>query len=174
MSLGYSRPLYLLPFDHRQSYVTGMFQFTPPLHRRVYQDIREGRENVHSVRQFSSRIGALITCSPEIIEERSRSLRHNGVTWAVLDDDSMRIRGTRCGCGYRELNLGVADEEERVKPPAPTSVAEVPVPTNNSEWRSHVPQSAARQDVEGVQVYRALLAMRRWSDQGSCLATASH
>ena len=31
MSLGYSRPLYLLPFDHRQSYVTGMFQFTPPL-----------------------------------------------------------------------------------------------------------------------------------------------
>jgi myo-inositol catabolism protein IolC len=31
MSLGYNRPLYLLPFDHRQSYVTGMFQFTPPL-----------------------------------------------------------------------------------------------------------------------------------------------
>jgi myo-inositol catabolism protein IolC len=31
MSLGYNRPLYLLPFDHRQSYVTGMFHFTPPL-----------------------------------------------------------------------------------------------------------------------------------------------
>jgi myo-inositol catabolism protein IolC len=29
--LGYNRPLYLLPFDHRQSYVTGMFHFTPPL-----------------------------------------------------------------------------------------------------------------------------------------------
>src|SRR5580693_5250980 len=31
MSLGYNRPLYLLPFDHRHSYVTGMFHFTPPL-----------------------------------------------------------------------------------------------------------------------------------------------
>ena len=31
MELGYSHPLYLLPFDHRQSYVTGMFQITPPL-----------------------------------------------------------------------------------------------------------------------------------------------
>lgn len=31
MSLGYNRPLYLLPFDHRQSYVTGMFHFSPPL-----------------------------------------------------------------------------------------------------------------------------------------------
>jgi myo-inositol catabolism protein IolC len=31
MSLGYDRPLYLLPFDHRQSYITGMCHFTPPL-----------------------------------------------------------------------------------------------------------------------------------------------
>ena len=31
MSLGYDRPLYLLPFDHRHSYVTGMFNFKPPL-----------------------------------------------------------------------------------------------------------------------------------------------
>jgi myo-inositol catabolism protein IolC len=31
MSLGYSAPLYLLPFDHRHSYVSGMFQLEPPL-----------------------------------------------------------------------------------------------------------------------------------------------
>jgi myo-inositol catabolism protein IolC len=31
MSLGYTRPLYLLPFDHRHSYVIGMFHATPPL-----------------------------------------------------------------------------------------------------------------------------------------------
>lgn len=31
MKLGYNRPLYLLPFDHRHSYLTGMFHFTPPL-----------------------------------------------------------------------------------------------------------------------------------------------
>lgn len=29
--LGYDRPLYLLPFDHRHSYETGMFDFAPPL-----------------------------------------------------------------------------------------------------------------------------------------------
>jgi myo-inositol catabolism protein IolC len=31
MSLGYNRLLYLLPFDHRHSYLTGMFHATPPL-----------------------------------------------------------------------------------------------------------------------------------------------
>jgi myo-inositol catabolism protein IolC len=31
MNLGYTRPLYLLPFDHRHSYVDGMFHLTPPL-----------------------------------------------------------------------------------------------------------------------------------------------
>ena len=31
MTLGYTSPLYLLPFDHRHSYVTGMFEFTTPL-----------------------------------------------------------------------------------------------------------------------------------------------
>ena len=28
---GYTDPLYLLPFDHRHSYLTGMFEFDPPL-----------------------------------------------------------------------------------------------------------------------------------------------
>ena len=31
MSLGYNRPLFLLPFDHRHSYITGLCHFTPPL-----------------------------------------------------------------------------------------------------------------------------------------------
>ncbi len=31
MTLGYNHPLYLLPFDHRHSYVSGMFQFDVPL-----------------------------------------------------------------------------------------------------------------------------------------------
>lgn len=31
MNLGYNRPLYLLPFDHRHSYVRGMFNCHPPL-----------------------------------------------------------------------------------------------------------------------------------------------
>lgn len=31
MNLGYTKSLYLLPFDHRESYVAGMFHFKPPL-----------------------------------------------------------------------------------------------------------------------------------------------
>jgi len=31
MNFGYNRPLYLLPFDHRHSFVTGLFNFDPPL-----------------------------------------------------------------------------------------------------------------------------------------------
>ena len=31
MRFGYNQPLCLLPFDHRVSYVTGMFHFDPPL-----------------------------------------------------------------------------------------------------------------------------------------------
>lgn len=31
MNLGYDKPLYLLPFDHRHSYVTDMFHLKPPL-----------------------------------------------------------------------------------------------------------------------------------------------
>ncbi|HVG55415.1 MAG TPA: DUF2090 domain-containing protein [Vicinamibacterales bacterium] len=44
MRRGYNRPLYLLPFDHRRSYVTGLFKFTPPLtaveHRAVVDSKR--------------------------------------------------------------------------------------------------------------------------------------
>jgi myo-inositol catabolism protein IolC len=39
MTLGYSDPLHILPFDHRHSYVSGMFRYRPPLtevqHARV-------------------------------------------------------------------------------------------------------------------------------------------
>ena len=31
MDIGYDRPLYILPFDHRASFEKGLFGFTPPL-----------------------------------------------------------------------------------------------------------------------------------------------
>ena len=39
MSLGYNRPLYLLPFDHRHSYVTGMFHIAPPLTAAQHEQV---------------------------------------------------------------------------------------------------------------------------------------
>jgi len=39
MSLGYNRPLYLLPFDHRHSYLAGLFRFNPPLTAEQYEEV---------------------------------------------------------------------------------------------------------------------------------------
>jgi myo-inositol catabolism protein IolC len=55
MNTGYRRSIYLLPFDHRHSYVTGMHHFTPPLtgeqdaavtasKRVIYDGFREALE----------------------------------------------------------------------------------------------------------------------------------
>jgi myo-inositol catabolism protein IolC len=47
MSLGYTSPLYLLPFDHRHSYVTGMFQFTRPLTADQHHIVAESKRVIY-------------------------------------------------------------------------------------------------------------------------------
>jgi myo-inositol catabolism protein IolC len=47
MSLGYNRPLYLLPFDHRQSYITGMFHFTPPLTTDEHDIVADSKQLIY-------------------------------------------------------------------------------------------------------------------------------
>ena len=47
MSLGYNRPLYLLPFDHRHSYVSGMFHITPPLTAAQHQQVVESKQVIY-------------------------------------------------------------------------------------------------------------------------------
>jgi myo-inositol catabolism protein IolC len=47
MSLGYRRPLYLLPFDHRHSYVTGMFKFKPPLTQVEHDQVARSKEIIY-------------------------------------------------------------------------------------------------------------------------------
>ena len=47
MRLGYNRPLYLLPFDHRQSYVTGMFHFTPPLTADEHDLVADSKQVIY-------------------------------------------------------------------------------------------------------------------------------
>jgi len=46
-TLGYNRPLYLLPFDHRQSYVTGMFHFTPPLTADEHEIVVDSKQVIY-------------------------------------------------------------------------------------------------------------------------------
>jgi myo-inositol catabolism protein IolC len=47
MSLGYNRPLYLLPFDHRHSYVTGMFNFNPPLTVDQHEAVADSKRVIY-------------------------------------------------------------------------------------------------------------------------------
>jgi myo-inositol catabolism protein IolC len=47
MSLGYRRPLYLLPFDHRHSYVTGMFKFEAPLTQPEHDRVANSKEIIY-------------------------------------------------------------------------------------------------------------------------------
>jgi myo-inositol catabolism protein IolC len=47
MRLGYTRPLYLLPFDHRQSYITGMFHFIPPLTAVQHDIVADSKQVIY-------------------------------------------------------------------------------------------------------------------------------
>lgn len=47
MPRGYDRSLYLLPFDHRHSYVTGMFHLTPPLTVEEHQAVTDSKHLIY-------------------------------------------------------------------------------------------------------------------------------
>jgi myo-inositol catabolism protein IolC len=47
MNLGYNRPLYLLPFDHRHSYLTRMFHVSPPLTAEQREEVVESKQVIY-------------------------------------------------------------------------------------------------------------------------------
>ena len=47
MSLGYDKALYLLPFDHRQSYVTDMFDFKLPLSVQEHDQVIDSKQLIY-------------------------------------------------------------------------------------------------------------------------------
>jgi myo-inositol catabolism protein IolC len=69
MSLGYNRPLYLLPFDHRHSYVTGMFGFTPPLTADQHQAVAASKQLIYD--GFRQTLGddVPIRCAAILVDE---------------------------------------------------------------------------------------------------------
>jgi len=85
MSLGYNRPLYLLPFDHRRSYSTGMFHFTPPLTADEHdivagskQVIYEGFQQALSYGVPTPRAGILVD------EEFGAGILRDAITFAKV------------------------------------------------------------------------------------------
>ena len=47
MNLGYDKALYLLPFDHRQSYVADMFHFEPPLDATQHAQVIDSKQLIY-------------------------------------------------------------------------------------------------------------------------------
>ena len=47
MNIGYDRALYLLPFDHRQSYVTEMFHLEPPLDATQLTQVIDSKQLIY-------------------------------------------------------------------------------------------------------------------------------
>ena len=59
MSIGYNLPLYLLPFDHRHSYVSGMFQLASPLTATQRRAVIESKEVIYD--GFRHALGGALT-----------------------------------------------------------------------------------------------------------------
>lgn len=47
MNTGDDQALYLLPFDHRHSYITGMFHFKPPLTAEQHSDVCDSKQLIY-------------------------------------------------------------------------------------------------------------------------------
>lgn len=47
MTNGYDAPLYILPFDHRQSYLTGLFHWQEPLSAQQHADVAASKQVIY-------------------------------------------------------------------------------------------------------------------------------
>jgi myo-inositol catabolism protein IolC len=93
MKAGYDKPLYLLPFDHRQSYVTGMFNFKLPLSAAQYDEVRDTKQLIYEgFRQavadgvLSDRAGILV--DEEFGKDVLRDAHRHGTVIAVSTEQS--------------------------------------------------------------------------------------
>ena len=95
MKPGYDRPLYLLPFDHRHSCITGMFHFEPPLTREQNDAVAdskrlvyEGFEQAAGADAGVSRDAAGILVDEEFGTPILRDARQRGYVTAVSTEKS--------------------------------------------------------------------------------------
>lgn len=56
MTQGYDKPLYLLPFDHRHSYVSDMFHLTPPLDATQHASVAASKRVIYD--GFQAAVGS--------------------------------------------------------------------------------------------------------------------
>ena len=93
MRSGYDRPLYLLPFDHRHSYVTGMFQFDGPLTRGQREVVTDSKQVIYEGFRQALGFGVPVAAAGILIDEEFgadilRDATRNGYVTALATGKS--------------------------------------------------------------------------------------
>ena len=78
MDLGYRRPLFLMPFDHRTSFVKGMYGFTPPLTSTQRETVIAGKNIIYD--------GFKLALTKGVVEEAAGVLVDEEFGAAILRD----------------------------------------------------------------------------------------
>ncbi len=69
MTHGYTDPLYLLPFDHRHSYLTGMFELEPPLSAEQHARVVDSKRLIYEGFQRSLELGVPAAHAGVLVDE---------------------------------------------------------------------------------------------------------
>lgn len=108
MSLGYNRPLYLLPFDHRQSYVTGMFHFTPPLTADQHDLVADSKHVIYEGFRQALREGVPAPAAGILVDEEFGA----SILRDAIDHDYVTALSTeKSGSDEFEFEYGTAFAE---------------------------------------------------------------
>ena len=69
MRFGYNQPLYLLPFDHRLSCVTGMFHLDPPLTADQREAVTDSKEVIYDGFRQALGLGVPTASAGVVVDE---------------------------------------------------------------------------------------------------------
>ena len=93
MNLGYSKALYLLPFDHRRSYVTDMFGFKPPLDLTQRDQVIDSKQLIYEGFRQALIAGVPVDAAGILVDEQFgaailRDARQRGCVTALSVEQS--------------------------------------------------------------------------------------
>ena len=69
MRFGYNQPLYLLPFDHRRSYVTGIFHLRAPLSPDQHDAIADSKRVIYDGFRQALSLGVPVASAAVLVDE---------------------------------------------------------------------------------------------------------
>lgn len=108
MSVGYDRPLYILPFDHRASFEKGLFGFTPPLSPEQLATVSASKQVVYDGFKLALSKGVPLAAAGILVDEQFgaailRDARANGyITCAPAEKSGQEEFQFEYGDRWRE------------------------------------------------------------------------